>query len=532
MKTLNKLFIAVLATTAITACNNEFSNGSLENNGIVNFTMGIGETASSRISMEDGSYTATFSANNAVGIFVEGQDSYKNLEYKTEDGKVWKGPQINLPEGGTYTYYAYYPYSSEVNAANAIAISVAADQEAGGYLANDYLYCKTTSGETKVTLDYEHALSLVDVTLAGAAIGDDAVVSIINVATDATLDVTAPSVTTGTTLANVKMDVLTNTKNFRAIIPAQKIAASTPVFRIETKGRTYEAKYNGEIDFAKGKYLALTITIGEEGGTPEIEITTSASINDWTEGSIAGGDINIGVTAINVPLPTDGTFTSITKNWDTEKISAGGADTWYHRTTSPQGKRVEPSYDATEEAIKFDAVSWTEGEGEAQETKYSVGAWSNNNIAFHSTTPLEAGAYIISFKVKSSLATSESEGKVTGGGTIGITVTSSNDDKVFPIYQSSNATYWGRTVTTFGTIGNVDYVEKSFIINIEKCHTTGVSNGAPAIADLPDSVPADYSKGINIIFYNYTSNSANQLYLKDIKVTKTDDELIHVKPEA
>lgn len=319
MKTISKLFIAALATTAMTACNNELSNGSLNNDGTVNFTMGIGETASSRISMEDGTYTATFSPNNAVGIFVEGQESYKNLEYKTEDGKTWKGGPINLPEGGTYTYYAYYPYSSEVNAANAIAISVAADQEAGGYLANDYLYCKKTSGETDVTLEYKHALSLVDVTLAGDAIGDDAVVSIINVATDATLDVTAPSVATGSTLADVNMDVLTNTKNFRAIIPAQTINASTPIFRIETKGKTYEAKYNGEIDFAQGKYLALTITIGEEGGTPEVEITTSASINDWTEGSIAGGDITVEEVPIILPLGealTDvkGAPTSLTKD--------------------------------------------------------------------------------------------------------------------------------------------------------------------------------------------------------------------------
>lgn len=531
MKTLNKLFIAALATTAMTACNNDLNNNSLNGNRTVNFTMEIGETASSRISMEDGTYTATFSGDNAVGIFVKGQGSYNNLEYTTTDGTTWDGPQINLPEGETCTYYAYYPYSGEVNSADAIAISVATDQETGGYLANDYLYCNTTSGETTVTLEYKHALSLVDVTLAGDAIGDDAVVSIINVATDATLDVTAPSVATGSTLADVNMDVLTNIKNFRAIIPAQKIGASTPIFRIETKGKTYEAKYNGEIDFAQGKYLALTITIGEEGGTPEVEITTSASINDWTEGSIAGGDITIAATEINVPLPTDGTFTSITNTWDNQKITSGGVDTWYHRSAQEKDKRVEPSYDTKEQAIKFDAVSWTEGEAEAQTTKYAVGAWSNNNIAFHSTTPLEAGAYIISFKVKSSLATTTVENKLTGGGTIGITVTSSNDDKLFPIYQSSNAIYWERTVTTFGTIGNEGYVEKSFIINIEKCHTKGQSSGAPAIADLPNSVPADYSKGINIIFYNYTSNSVNQLYLKDIKVTKTDVELIHVKPQ-
>lgn len=518
MKTLNKLFIAALATTAMTACNNELSNSSLNNDGTVNFTMGIGETASSRIAMEDGTYSATFSPNNAVGIFVEGQDSYKNLEYKTEDGSTWTGPQIKLPEGETYTYYAYYPYSSEVNTANAITINVAADQEAGGYLANDYLYCKTTSGETKVTLDYEHALSLIDVTLAGAAIGDDAVVSIINVATDATLDVTAPSVTTGTTLANVKMDVLTNTKNFRAIIPAQKIAASTSIFRIETKGKTYEAKYNSEINFEKGKYLALTITIGEEGGEPEIEITTSANINDWTEGGTAGGDITIGATEINVPLPTDGTFQTIASGWSSQvegvytgKIPTGTSDKWYIRDNMEDTKKMLYSYSTDESAIEFKTQSWI-GRNKADtadSTYYSRGSWNNDHIVFHCSGSFNQGYYKLSFKVKSSLTTAD--------GMVGTGIMSSNDDKVFAMYKNeSSASFWERTVTTFGSLKN-EWVEKSVIVSFSKTYKEGKSSSLKETG-LSDSEITDVNQGINIIFYNYTNGVENSLYLKDIKI--------------
>lgn len=493
MKTINKLFIAALATTAITACNNEFSNGSLENNGIVNFTMGIGETASSRISMEDGSYTATFSANNAVGIFVEGQDSYKNLEYKTEDGKVWKGPQINLPEGGTYTYYAYYPYSSEVNAANAIAISVAADQEAGGYLANDYLYCKTTSGETKVTLDYEHALSLVDVTLAGAAIGDDAVVSIINVATDATLDVTAPSVTTGTTLANVKMDVLTNTKNFRAIIPAQKIAASTPVFRIETKGRTYEAKYNGEIDFAKGKYLALTITIGEEGGTPEIEITTSASINDWTEGSIAGGDIT--VEEVPIILPLGESLKDVI-----EKPASLTEDTWFglkRKADEPGDISYSIETDETLTWKKAAKLSYTstwdasanEGKGKAVNNSWYIATLGYYHCS--TDTPINGGIYKVTIKIKGE---SDDTGNISK---ISFCCRNKDNTAAFSIASSISAINDhaiknnGSTIITKGATTANTWEEFIFYINFDK--KTDINTTPSGSSKLADTTKDDLS---------------------------------------
>ena len=516
MKTINKLFIAALATTAMTACNNDLNNNSLNGNRTVNFTMGIGETASSRVSMNDGEHTATFSPNNAVGIFVEGQDSYKNLEYTTTDGTTWTGGPIKLPEGETYTYYAYYPYSKEVNSADAIAISVATDQETGGYLANDYLYCNTTSEETNVTLKYEHALSLVDVTLAGDAIGDDAVVSIINVATDATLDVTAPSVTTGTTLANVKMDVLTNTKNFRAIIPAQKITASTPVFRIETKGRTYEAKYNGEIDFAQGKYLALTITIGEEGGTPEVEITTSASINDWTNGGTAGGDINIGVTEFSIPLPTDGNFTEWKKGWSNStggnKIPVGGEEKWYNRINVVDSISVTAEYDEENEAIKFTNKKYTgktKTEPKQDSIIYSKGAWNNNCIVFHSTTPLDTAYYKLTFKAKSSVES----------GVIGLAVTNSTDDRLFPIFQASNGTYWNRTVTTISSIKQNEWTDVSIIFGTTKKHSEGKSSGINKSV-LVESTIEDVKDGVNIMLYASKDGVINNQWIKDIRIEK------------
>ena len=76
MKTFNKLFIAAIAATSMTACNNELGEQTLNKEGNVNFTMGIGNTPSSRVSMPEDSYRASFTANDEVGIFVAEVPSY------------------------------------------------------------------------------------------------------------------------------------------------------------------------------------------------------------------------------------------------------------------------------------------------------------------------------------------------------------------------------------------------------------------------------------------------------------------------
>lgn len=294
MKALNKIWIAAIAAVAMTACNNELSEQALNNGGNVNFTMGIGNTPSSRVSMPETGYTASFAANDEVGIFVAEVPSYTNVKYSTADGTAWTGGPIKVSADAVYTYYAYYPYAADV-AVNNIPVVVATNQDTEGYIKNDFLYKKyvASQGQTDVKLTFDHALSLVEVTLAGSGAAEGATVDLLNVATDATIDLTSDTpVTIGTTTATVTMDALSNLK-YRAIVPAQDIAATTPIFKIAVNGRTYQAKYSGVMKFERGKYLAMTITLGEQGGDAEIEITASASINNWTEGTSNGGQAEI-----------------------------------------------------------------------------------------------------------------------------------------------------------------------------------------------------------------------------------------------
>ena len=510
MKAFNKLFIAAIATMAMSACNNELSEQQANNSGIINFRMGIGTPASSRIAMADDNYSATFAADDEVGIFVKDNDSYTNVKYTTADGTNWTGGPIKAPAEGAYnyTFYAYYPYSGEVTDASAITTTVATDQETNGYIKNDFLISTAETSNTTVTLPFSHALSLVEVKLTGDGAAEGATVSMLNVATDATIDLTASTVTTGTTKADVTMDALSGVSmKYRAIVPEQEIQANTPIFNIEVNGKTYNASFTSNVKFEKGKYLAMFITLGDQEGTAEIEITTGATINDWTEGD--GGDVTTGITEMEIPLPTDGQFISITSNWSptasAQQIPQTATDAWYKRSGSLSTNCVAHTtadYDEAEHALTI-----TTAAGEY----LSKGGWNNDNVTFHTQTPFEQGYYTLSFDVKASEGVSN--------GIVGASIASSKDNKLFQLFNSSWAD-WNRSVTSYNSIVN-NYVNKTINFYTSQATTKGSSDFKDNPAGYEATDITDVNGGINIIFYNYTG-SASTLYIKNIKITKAE----------
>lgn len=514
MKALNKIWIAAIAVASMTACNNELSEQALNNGGNVNFTMGIGNTPSSRISMTEDSYTASFTGNDEVGIFVAEVPSYTNVKYSTADGKTWTGGPVKVSADAAYTYYAYYPYAEGLTA-NKIPVVVATNQDTEGYIKNDYLYSKlsATAGQTDVKLAFDHALSLIEVTLAGSGAAEGATVDLLNVATDATIDLTAVTpVTTGSTTATVTMDVLSNLK-YRAIVPAQKIAASTPVFKIAVNGRTYQAKYSGEINFEQGKYLAMTITLGEQGGDAEIEITASASINNWTEGTSNGGDASISVAELNIPLPTGGqVLETIASNWSASttanQIGSDKAEGWYKRSGSATDLTVI-GYDETDQALTITRKST------------STGAWNNDNIVYHSCTPLEIGQYELSFELKGAdVGNLDAESKPIYG-TIGFGISTSGDNYLFRIPIISNGDY-GRTLTTKAATSEFVTVTTKF--NLDEISTETKSSGLLQ-ENFTEAIAENVNKGVNIIFYSnkVTITNPSILYIRNIKLTKVEE---------
>lgn len=395
MKTIERIFLSSMALLAMTACNNELNEQLASNNGgDVKFTMGIEGTSASRVTMEDGSYQASFADGDKVGIFVKEVTSYANLEY-TYSGNAWTGAAVSVPADGVYTYSAYYPYTDGATA-TAIITEVQADQETSGYLANDFLMSSltATAGQTNVGLQFTHALSLVEVTLSGPNAAEDAVVTLSNMTTDATINLEASTVTPGEKKANVTMDKLAASMKYRAIVPEQTIAKGTALMTIVSKGRTYKVSYKAsDVKFERGKYISLNVELGSSSAQDYTVTIKSQGITIWDESTSQSGDASISVAELNIPLPTDGNvLETIASNWSptasSQQIAADKPEGWYKRSNSSIAGLTVVGYDEAEQALTIKRT--TEGKG----------AWNNDNITYHSCTPLEIGQYELSFELK------------------------------------------------------------------------------------------------------------------------------------
>lgn len=524
MKALNKIFIAAIAATAMTACNNELNEQLASNSGgDVTFTMGIEGTSASRVAMEDGSYQASFENENKVGVFVKEVDSYSNLEY-TFDGNAWTGATVSVPADGVYTYSAYYPYTDGATA-TAITTEVQADQETSGYLANDFLMSSltATAGQTNVGLQFTHALSLVEVTLSGPNAAEDAVVTLSNMTTDATINLEASTVTPGQTKGNVTMDNLTTAMKYRAIVPEQTVTKGTALMTIASKGRTYKVSYNAsDVKFEKGKYISLNVELGSSSAQDYTVTITSQGITIWDESTDQPGDASISVAELNIPLPTDGqVLETITSNWSASttanQIGSGKAEGWYKRSGSVTDLTVI-GYDETDQALTITRKST------------STGAWNSDNIVYHSCTPLEIGQYELSFELKGAdVGNTDTQNKPIYG-TIGFGISTSGDNYLFriPILASlkdetdPDKMDYGRTLTTKAATSEFVTVTTKF--NFGEISTETKSSGLLQ-ENFIEATAENVNKGVNIIFYSnkVTITNPSILYIRNIKLTKVEE---------
>lgn len=508
-----------MALLAMTACNNELNEQLASNNGgDVKFTMGIEGTSASRVAMEDGSYQASFENENKVGVFVKEVDSYSNLEY-TFDGNAWNGATIKVPADKVYTYYAYYPYAESATS-TAVATEVNADQETGGYLANDYLMANLTAeaGQANVDLQFTHALSLVEVTLSGSNAAEDAVVTLSNMTTDATMNLEASTVTPGEKKANVTMDKLTTSMKYRAIVPEQTVAQGTALMTIVSKGRTYKVSYKAsDVKFERGKYISLNVELGSSSSAEDVTVTiTSQGITNWDKSDEVTGDASVSVAGFNIPLPVDVKLDTIKYNWSAStsanQIGTDKKEGWYKRSGSSVTNLTVVGYDESEGAMTI------------KRFVDSDGAWNSDNITYHSCTPLEIGQYELSFELKGA-----TEGGGTTYGTVGVGISASGDSTLFriPILADIKDTQplqkdYGRTLTT--KAATTEWVSVSISFDFTKTCKNGKSNGL-AEKDCLDATVEKVNKGVNIMFYSH--NVANikaptTLYVRNIKLTKVE----------
>ena len=526
MKTIRKVFLSSMALLAMTACNNELSEQLASNQGgDVKFTMGIEGTSASRVAMEDGSYQASFESTNAVGIFVKEVASYSNLEY-TYNGSAWTGATVNVPADEVYTYYAYYPYAESATS-TAIAAEVSADQETGGYLANDYLMANLTAdaGQANVALKFTHALSLVEVTLSGTNAAEDAVVALSNMTTDATINLETSVVTPGTKKANVTMDKLTTSMKYRAIVPEQTVAQGTALMTIVSKGRTYKVSYKASnVKFERGKYISLNVELGSSSSAEDVTvtITTLQGIDNWGEGTAVTGDATID----EVPL-IETIGENLVSFAGTADRNANIGDTWFKlinaagTTAGATGEIVESGSEEVvwEKAAKLTYTSvWdaaaNNNQGKAVNNSYYVAAVGYLHDAAIYTSDTEV--YKLTFKAKSNLVKTtvvdgtETPVELSDAAKIVVTCRNAKDGASFALTSSSTSIDGTGTTSTTIIPANKDTWESfTAYIYFGKKHTTV---GTPGAEKMLEATAEDLQK-IDIRFYtnNPTSKEGEKI---------------------
>ncbi|WP_337556747.1 fimbrillin family protein [Phocaeicola plebeius] len=525
MKTLNKVFIAAIAATAMTACNNELSEQLASNQGgDVKFTMGIEGTSASRVAMEDGSYQASFENENKVGVFVKEVDSYSNLEY-TFDGNAWNGATIKVPADKVYTYYAYYPYAESATS-TAVATEVNADQETGGYLANDYLMANLTAeaGQANVDLQFTHALSLVEVTLSGPNAAEDATVTLSNMTTDAEINLETSTVTPGEKIANVIMDKLTTPMKYRAIVPEQTVTKGTALMTIASKGRTYKVSYKAsDVKFERGKYISLNVELGSSSTEDYTVTITSQGITDWGEGTAVTGDATID----EVPL-IETIGENLVSFAGTADRNANIGDTWFKlinaagTTAGATGEIVESGSEEVvwEKAAKLTYTSvWDPNvdngadkpKGKAVNNSYYVAAVGYLHDAAIYTSDTEV--YKLTFKAKSNLVKTtvvdgtETPVELSDAAKIVVTCRNSVDDASFAMSGSSSIAD-NATTTTMTVSDLVKDTWKECVAYIHFGRKSTAVGSVTSSKPMGDSETSDLQK-IDIRFYTNNPSSAD-----------------------
>lgn len=510
-----------MALLAMTACNNELNEQLASNNGgDVKFTMGIEGTSASRVTMEDGSYQASFADGDKVGIFVKEVTSYANLEY-TYSGNAWTGAAVSVPADGVYTYSAYYPYTDGATA-TAIITEVQADQETSGYLANDFLMSSltATAGQTNVGLQFTHALSLVEVTLSGPNAAEDAVVTLSNMTTDATMNLEASTVTPGEKKANVTMDKLTTSMKYRAIVPEQTVAQGTALMTIVSKGRTYKVSYKAsDVKFERGKYISLNVELGSSSAEDYTVTITSQNITDWGQGTSVDG----GATVDEVPL-IETIGENLVSFTGTADRNANIGDTWFKlinaagTTAGATGEIVESGSEEVvwEKAAKLTYTSvWdaaaNNNQGKAVNNSYYIATVGYLHDAAIYTSDTEV--YKLTFKAKSNLVKTtvvdgtETPVELSDAAKIVVTCRNSVDDASFAMSGSSSIAD-DATTTTMTVSELVKDTWKECVAYIHFGKKSEAVGSVTSQKPMVDSETSDLQK-IDIRFYTNNPSSAD-----------------------
>ena len=537
MKPIHNLFaIATIGLLTISSCTqDEITPTPEQGKGTpVNFTMGV--NALTRTTTTD--LATVFDEGDQVGIFAFSQsDNQANVAY-TKSGDVWNGG-INIIEGQSYSYYAYYPYNSSVRTASAATFNVIADQSAGFSTSDVLIAQNTTAGTaTDVNLAFSHAFAMVQVTVQSANVTlDNATVSLRNVKNSATINLTEadPTITVGETTEDVIMHLesstsVTNnhTNVYRAIVPAQEVAADAVILTIDNTGSgNWKFAHNAAFSFVQGGILRMTVTVGDEPQTTTQPITIGdMSIDGWTDDSepIEGEGTENTDPFESLTLPFSSATTPVALgNYSADKITdelvAPGK--WFQREAAANqtlGVGTTVTFgDANITVERGDLAAQSE-----DGTTKAVNGWNNSSFGYRLAGNFSnSTVYHLSFTVNN---------PGTANAAIGALIRTSDDSNAFAIANNTGIRM-GKTIQTntidAGATNDIniyiDFSKKSTTANANN-NNIAESEAEAAGTEKPNQYFVDANtedlSSISIYFYNNTNNS--ELVLSNIKLEATE----------
>ena len=514
------LILALIGVNCFTSCNKdiegEYNNDSNKEN-IINFTTGINSL--SRTSIADGNLNTSFTANDSIGIFVyEGDDIIaKNVKY-VYNGSSWTSENpLTAKDGVQYKYYAYYPYRNEVTDITAISVNVSEDQTAG--ISNeDFLTARnetSAAGAENISLNFSHSLSMIQVGIKDGVTTDaNASITLKNILPAVTVNAKTGEISaaSGETVS-IKMKKSEQRMEYRAIVPAQTIAAGSKFMSITADGKPYDVNAPAEISLNKGQ--ALQITVNSLVPLPEGEqITIGGAINDWGNGENPGEsevtEIPL-IKAIGTELPE---VIADTRNFTEES--------WFKMVQS-DAERARSAF----EIVEDNATTW----GKAVKMTYNINneeinnSWYKATIGYNHTEPMYVTDEIYIYKVTAKIKADVSDGASTVSTLMFTCKAKSSDRYTYSFAASTKPDTFTATAVNKKPASAGTWEEFIFYINFKQLSST-VGSGIDGTDDkkfFVDATPEDYS-GFDLRVYTNNSNLKPVIYISDVKIEQYKNE--------
>lgn len=514
------LILALIGVNCFTSCNKdiegEYNNDSNKEN-IINFTTEINSL--SRTSIADGNLTTSFTANDSIGIFVYEGDNIivKNVKY-VYNGSSWTSENpLTAKDGAQYKYYAYYPYKNGITDITAISVTVSENQTTD-ISSEDFLTARnetSAAGAENISLNFSHSLSMIQVGIKDGVTTDaNASITLENILPAVTVNAKTGEISaaSGETVS-IKMKKSEQRMEYRAIVPAQTIAAGSKFMSITADGKPFDVNAPAEISLNKGQ--ALQITVNSLVPLPEGEqITIGGAINDWGNGENPGDSEVTEIPLIKVIGTELPEVIADTRNFNEES--------WFKMVQS-DAERTRSAF----EIVEDNATTW----GKAVKMTYNINneeinnSWYKATIGYNHAEPMyvtdDTYIYKVTAKVKADVC--------DGGSTVSTLVftckAKSSERYTYSFAASTKPDTFTATTVSKKPAGAGTWEEFTFYINFKQLSST-VGSGIDGTSDTKffvDATPEDYS-GFDLRVYTNNSSLQPVIYISDVKIEQYKNE--------